>query len=169
MDPLFRLGSMLSEYQHLFKYKNYNHFRTIVTGLINTPHRGTMTQIYQSTNHSKTYWTLPKFLSRGVWCVDKVASVLTQQTQSVLSKGVNDETYSAHNGTQQFGTHFFRNTQYNKRNKNQSKFHHGHQFGAIGWLYETPQGVRLFLLVARVMCPCKKQDSSFSVLRCLWD
>ena len=106
---------MLSEYQHLFKYKNYNHFRTIVTGLINTPHRGTMTQIYQSTNHSKTYWTLPKFLSRGVWCVDKVASVLIQQTQSVLSKGVYvyDETYSAHNGTQQFGTHFFRNTRYN--------------------------------------------------------
>ncbi len=35
------------------------------------------------------------------------------------------------------------------------------QFGAIGWLYETPQGVRLFPLVARVMCLGKKQDPVF--------
>ena len=47
MEPLLRLDSMLSEYQPLFKYKNFNHFRTFVLGLINTPHRGTMTQIYQ--------------------------------------------------------------------------------------------------------------------------
>ena len=40
MEPLLRLYSMLSEYQHLFKYKNFNHFRTFVLGLINTPHRG---------------------------------------------------------------------------------------------------------------------------------
>ena len=46
----------------------------------------------------------------------------------------------------------------NKRNKNQSKFHHGHEFGAIGWLCETPQGVRLFPLAARVI-------SSLAVLK----
>ena len=57
MDPLPRLDSMLSEYQHHFKYKNFNHFRTFVLGLINTPHRGTMTQIYLSTEQSTTtYW-----------------------------------------------------------------------------------------------------------------
>ena len=52
MELLLRLDSMLSEYQPLFKYKNFNHFRTFVKGLINTPHRGTMTQIYQSVNPS---------------------------------------------------------------------------------------------------------------------
>ena len=88
MDPLPRLDSMLSEYQHHFKYKNFNHFRTFALGLINTPHRGTMTQIYLSTEQSTTYWPLPKFLSRSVWSVDKVTSVLTQQVQSVFNKGV---------------------------------------------------------------------------------
>ena len=96
MEPLLRLYSMLSEYQHLFKYKNFNHFRTFVKGLIKTPHRGTMTQIYQSVNPSTTYWTLPKFLDRSTWCVDDLTSVLTQQVQSVFSKGVYvyDETHS---------------------------------------------------------------------------
>ncbi len=127
MDPLSRLDSMLSDYQHLFKYKNFNHFRTLVTGLINTPHRGTMTQIYQYSIQSTTYWTLPKFLDRSRWCVDKLTSSLTRQVQTTFSKGVYiyDETKSTNEGSHQYGTHFFINTRYNKRNKNQSKFHHG--------------------------------------------
>ena len=167
MEPLLRLDSMLSEYQPLFKYKNFNHFRTFVLGLINTPHRGTMTQIYQSVNPSTTYWTLPKFLDRSTWCVDDLTSVLTQQVQSVFSKGVYvyDETKSTNDGSQQYGTHFFINTRYQKRNKNQSKFHHGHEFGAIGWLCETPQGTRLFPLAVRLMCPGKKRDTSLAVLK----
>ena len=152
---------------HTLKYKNFNHFCTFVLGLIKTPHRGTMTQIYLSTEQSTTYWPLPKFLSRSVRCVDKVTSVLTQQVQSVFNKGVYvyDETHSTNDGFQQYGTHFFINTRYNKRNKNQSKFHHGHEFGAIGWLCETPQGVRLFPLAVRLMCPGKKRDTSFAVLK----
>ena len=104
MDPLLRLYSMLSEYQHLFKYKNFNHFRTFVLGLINTPHRGTMTQIYLSTEQSTSYWPLPKFLSRSVRSVDKVTSVLTQQVQSVFNKGVYvyDETHSTTEGQMTF-------------------------------------------------------------------
>ncbi len=158
MDPLSRLDSMLSDYQHLFKYKNFNHFRTLVTGLINTPHRGTMTQIYQYSIQSTTYWTLPKFLDRSRWCVDKLTSSLTRQVQTTFSKGVYvyDETKSTNEGSHQYGTHFFINTRYNKRNKNQSKFHHGHEFGAIGWLCETPQGTRLFPLAAREWCVPKK-------------
>lgn len=167
MKTLFYLGTMLSDYQPVFKYKNnFEHFQTFVKGLIFTPSRGTMTQIYQSTKPSTTYWTLPKFLSRSKWCIDELTSVLTQQVQKVYSKGVYvyDETKSVGEGIHQYGTHFFRNTRYNKRNKNQSKFHHGHQFGAIGWLCETPQGTRLFPLAARVMCPGKTQDNSFQVL-----
>jgi len=65
MEPLSYLDTMLSEYQSVFKYNNFNHFQTFVKGLISTPYRGTMTQIYQSTKPPTTYWTLPKFLSRG--------------------------------------------------------------------------------------------------------
>ena len=65
MDPLFRLEDMLSNFRPLFKHNNFNHFETFVKGLINTPHRGTLTQIYLSTEQSETYWCLPKFLSRG--------------------------------------------------------------------------------------------------------
>ena len=146
MDPLFRLDHMLSEYKPLFKYNDFDHFCAFVKGLIYTPYRGTMTQIYQSTKPPTTYWTLPKFLSRSRWCIDALTSVLIQQVQEVYSQGIYiyDETHSTNAGHHQYGTHFFRNTRYNKRNKNQSKFHHGHQFGAIAWLCETPQGVRLF-------------------------
>ena len=82
MNPLFYLDNMLSEFDPLFKHNNFNNFRTYVGGLIMTPHRGTMTQIYLSTEQSKTYWPLPKFMSRSKWCVDKVASVLTQLVQT---------------------------------------------------------------------------------------
>ena len=167
MNPLLRFDNMLSDYRSLFKYNNYDHFCSFIHGLINTPHRGTMTQIYLSTEQSTTYWPLPKFLSRSKWSVDKLTSVLTRQVQDAFSDGVYvyDETHSTNNGIKQFGTHFFRNTRYNTRNNNQSKFNHGHEFGAIGWLCETPQGVRLFPLAARVMCPNKKRDNSIAVLK----
>ena len=167
MDPLSRLEDMLSEFRPLFKYNNFDHFQTFVEGLINTPDRGTMTQVYLSTAPSTTYWCLPKFLSRGVWCVDQVASSLRCQVQRVYGTGVYvyDESYTTTNGTQQVGTHFFRNTRYQKRNKNQSKFHHGHEFGAIGWLAETAEGTRLFPLAARQMDPKSATANSFAVLK----
>lgn len=171
MNPLLRFEYMLSDYRTLFKSNNFERFQTFIRGLINTPHRGTMTQIYLSTEQSTTYWPLPKFLSRSKWSVDKLTSFLTRQVQNAYGKGVYvyDETHSTNNGLKQFGTHFFRNTRYNTRNKNQSKFKHGHQFGAIGWLCETPEGVRLFPLAARLMCPKKKRDNSFAVLKRLCD
>ena len=167
MDPLSRLEDMLSEFRPLFKHNNFDHFRTFVKGLINTPHRGTMTQIYLSTEQLTTYWCLPKFLSRGVWCVDEVSASLTRQVRTVYGTGVYvyDESHVLSDGKQQVGTHFFRNTRYQKRNKNQSKFHHGHEFGAIGWLAETPEGVRLFPLAARMMDPKSEAANSFSVLK----
>jgi len=88
MKPLSHLDTMLSEYQSVFKYNNFNHFQTFVQGLIYTPYRSTMTQIYQSTRPLTTYWTLPKFQSRSQWCIDELTSVLTQQVQKVYSKGV---------------------------------------------------------------------------------
>ena len=167
MTPLSCLEAMLSEFRPLFKHNNFNHCETFVKGLINTPHRGTMTQVYLSTEQSTRYWCLPKFLSRGVWCVDQVASSLTRQVQTVYGTGVYvyDESHATSDGSKQVGTHFFRNTRYQKRNKNQSKFHHGHEFGAIGWLAETPEGVGLFPLAARMMDPKSEDANSFSVLK----
>ena len=69
MDPLFRLEHMLSDFSFLFKSNNFNHFRTFVKGLIMTPHRGTMTQIYLSTAQKTTYWALAKFLSRSPYAL----------------------------------------------------------------------------------------------------
>ena len=114
MDPLFRLDLMLSEFKLFFKSNNFDHFCTFVKGLINTPHRGTMTQVYESGKQSTTYWALPKFLYRGIWCVDERTSFLTRQVQSVFSKGVYvyDETKFVNDGSDQYGTHFFRNTQF---------------------------------------------------------
>ena len=167
MDPLFRLEQMLSEFRPLFKHNNFKHFETFVKGLINTPHRGTMTQIYLSPQPSGRYWSLPKFLSRGVWCVDEVSTSLMRQVRSVYGTGVYvyDESHVLTDGKQQVGTHFFRNTRYHKRNKNQSKFHHGHEFGAIGWLAETPEGARLFPLAARMIDPKSEDANSFTVLK----
>lgn len=167
MNPLLRLDNMLSDYRSIFKYNNFDHFCSFIHGLINTEHRGTMTQIYLSSEQSKTYWTLPKFLSRSKWSVDKLTKSLTREVQNVFSKGfyVYDETHSTNNGIKQFSTHYYKNTRYNTRNKNQSKFHHGHEFGAIGWACETPQGTRFFPLAARVMCPHKKRDNSLAVLK----
>ena len=167
MSPLCRLEDMLSGFRALFKHNNFNHFETLVKGLINTPHRGTLTQVYLSADPSTQYWCLPKFLSRGVWCVDEVASTLRHEVQRVYGAGVYvyDESHATTDGKHQVGTHFFRNTRYQKRNKNQSKFHHGHEFGAIGWLAETPEGVRLFPLAARMIDPRSQDANSFSVLK----
>ena len=167
MDPLSCLEDMLSEYRRLFKHNNFDHFQTFVKGLINTPHRGTLTQIYLSTEPSGRYWSLPKFLSRGIWCVDGVTSSLMRQVRRVYGTGVYvyDESHVVTDGKHQVGTHFFRNTRYQKRNKNESKFHQGHEFGAIGWLAETPEGVRLFPLAARMMDPRSEAANSFAVLK----
>ncbi len=61
MNPLFYLDSMLSQYSSVFKYNNFNHFQTIVKGLICTPHCGTMTQIYQSTRPSHNILDFAEF------------------------------------------------------------------------------------------------------------
>ncbi len=87
--------------------------------------------------------------------------------RNVFRKGVYvyDETDTTKTGKSQYGLHFFRSTSYQTRNKNQSKFHYGHQFGALGWLCETPVGPHIFLLSVRVMCPSKKRDASAEVLK----
>lgn len=168
MKPLLCLDTMLSNFACLFKHNNFTHFRNFVIGLINNTHaRATVTNVYQSGAKSKSYWALLKFLSRGEWCVNKASTFLTQHVQTIYNKGVYvyDETHAVKAGSKQYGLHFFRNAAYQARNKNQSKFHHGHQFGALGWLCQTPIGTRIFPLVVRVMCPKTENDTSLTVLK----
>ncbi len=44
--------------------------------------------MYQTSAKTASYWVLPKFLFRGQWCADKVASVLTHPVRNVFRKGV---------------------------------------------------------------------------------
>lgn len=167
MKSLSHLDDMLSKFRVHFKHNNFTHFRNFILGLINNPYaRATVSNVYQSGVKSKSYWAQLKFLSRGKWCVDKVSAFLTQRVQTIYGKGVYvyDETHAIKTGRKQYGLHLFRNAAYNARNNNQSKFHHGHQFGALGWLCKTPMGTRIFPLCVRVMCPNTK-DTSLSVLK----
>ena len=135
MTPLSHLEDMLSEFRPLFKHNNFNHFQTFVKGLINTPHRGTMTQVYLSTEQSTTYWCLPKFLSRGAWCVDQVTSSLRHQVQTVYPTGVYvyDESHAVSEGFK-VGTHFFRNTRYrNATRTNRSFITDTSSVRSVGW------------------------------------
>ena len=78
---------------------------------------------------------------------------------------VYDETQAIKTGDKQFGLHFFRNHRYQKRNRNQSKFHSGHQFGALGLLCSTVTEMILFPVWVNLICPKTKQDSSTAVLK----
>ncbi len=44
-----------------------------------------MTQIYLR-QPKQAVWSLPKFLSRGIWCVDQVATTLSQEPIQVSSR-----------------------------------------------------------------------------------
>ena len=78
---------------------------------------------------------------------------------------VYDETRAIKTGEQQFGLHFFRNHRYQKCNTNQSKFHWGHQFGALGLLCTTVTETILFPVWVKLICPKTHRDNSGSVLK----
>ena len=108
-----------------------------------------------------------KFLSRGKWDADAVAQRLIKLLQQRFDNWVYvyDETRAIKTGEQQFGLHFFRNHRYQKRNTNQSKFHFGHQFGALGLLCTTVTETILFPVWVKLICPKTHRDNSGSVLK----
>ena len=147
MDLLFCLNSILSDFRHLFNKQNYTLFCKFIYGLINTPgNHGTLTSIYQASGSEKRYWSLPKFLSRGKWDADAVGVSLIKQIQQRFQHWiyVYDTSKALKTGEAQWGLHFFRNFSYQKHRVNQSKFHFGHKFGALGLLCETATTWLLF-------------------------
>ena len=136
-------------------------------GLITHRHRATITGIYQAVRPKTGYNSLVKFLSRSRWDADKVAQHLIQLLQHRFDKWVYvyDETHAVKTGNKQFGLHFFRNHRYQKRNTNQSKFHSGHQFGALGLLCSTVTETILFPVWVKLICPKTDKDSSLAILK----
>ncbi len=167
MNLLFCLDDILSDFQYLFNTQNYALFQAFIFGFIADGNSGTLTELYQSGFSQTRYWSFPKFLSRGKWDADKVAGHLTKKVQQAFPNWVYvyDETKAIKTGERQWGLHFFRNFSYQKGRVNRSKFHYGHEFGALGLLCQTSTGWQLFPVWARLMVPQTCRDKSDAVLK----
>ena len=167
MPVIFCLVDILTQFRPLFNRQNFALFCTFIVGLITHRHRATLTGIYQAVRPKVGYGSLVKFLSRGKWDSDAVAQRLIKLLQERFDNWVYvyDETRAIKTGEEQFGLHFFRNHRYQKRNSNQSKFHWGHQFGALGLLCTTVTETILFPVWVKLICPKTHRDNSGSVLK----
>ena len=167
MNPLFCLGDILSDFRHLFNQQNFALFQAFIFGFIANNRRGTLTDLYPCSASETKYWSFPKFLSRGHWNADAVAAVLIKRIQRDFPSWVYvyDETKALKTGKAQWGLHFFRNFSYQKRRVNQSKFHYGHEFGALGLLCRTATDWHLFPVWVKLIAPETIRDKSQAVLK----
>ena len=167
MHLIFCLTDILTQFRPLFNRQNFTLFCTFIVGLITHRRHATVTGIYQAARPKTSYGSLVKFLSRGKWDADGVAKHLIELLQSWFDNWVYvyDETQAIKTGTKQFGLHFFRNHRYRKRNTNQSKFHFGHQFGALGLLCTTVSETLLFPVWVKLICPKTIHNNSVAVLK----
>ena len=96
-----------------------------------------------------------------------MAAVLIKRIQSVFPEWVYvyDETKALKTGKSQWGLHFFRNFSYQRHRVNQSKFHFGHEFGALGVLCATPTDWLFFPVWVKAVVPQTLRDKSDAVLK----
>ena len=167
MDLLFCLGDILSDFRHLFNQQNFALFQAFIFGFIANRGNGTLTELYQCSGSETKYWSFPKFLSRGKWNADAVAALLIRRIQHLFRDWVYvyDETKALKTGKTQWGLHFFRNLSYQKRRVNHSKFHYGHEFGALGLLCRTATDWHLFPVWVKLIVPQTLRDKSGAVLK----
>lgn len=160
MDYLYII---LNTFRHLFNIQSYTLFCAFILGIMFSNERKTVTGICKATNTRK-YWSMIKFLSRSKWNVDALAIALIKLLQSIIKDWVYvyDETHSIKTGKSQFGLHFFPNHKYNLKNKNQSKYHWGHQFAALGIL-SVSQAI-LFPVWVKMLIPGDAVLNSLAVL-----
>ena len=166
MDILSILGEVLSFFRPLFNTQGYALFCSFILGFIFHPGRKTVTGIYQASGSKKRYWSFVKFLSRGKWDADTVAQWLIKLLQGIFKNWVYvyDETHATKTGKSQFGLHFFRNHKYQKRNRNQSKFHWGQQFAALGLLCACASQAILFPVWVKMLIPGDAAINSLAIL-----
>ena len=167
MNLLFCLEDILSYFRPLFNQQNFALFKAFICGFIANTHGGTLTRLYQSSFAKTKYWSWTKFLSRGVWDVDALAARLIKKIQEVFTDWVYvyDLTSATKTGKKQYGLHFFRNFKYQKGRVNQSKFHFGHEFAALGLLCQTATQWVLFPVWVRLIVPEKRRDKADTVLK----
>ena len=167
MDLLFCLGDILSDFRHLFNQQNFALFQAFIVGFIANRGNATLTELYRCSASETKYWSFPKFLSRGKWCADAIAAVLIRRIQGLFEDWVYvyDETKALKTGNSQWGLHFFRNHSYQKRRVNQSKFHFGHEFGALGLLCATSTDWQFFPVWVKLILPQTIRDKTDAVLQ----
>ena len=167
MDLLVCLKSILSDFQHLFNQQNFALFESFILGFIANRGSGTLTELYQCSGSERRYWSFPKFLSRGKWNADAVGALLIRHIQRLFSLWVYvyDETKALKTGKSQWRLHFFRNFSYQSHRVNQSKFHYGHEFGALGLLCQSPTGWLLFPVWVKLVVPQTIRDKTDAVLK----
>ena len=167
MDLLFCLESILSDFRHLFNQQNFALFQAFIFRFIANRGNGTLTELYQSSASETKYWSFPKFLSRGKWNADAVAALLIRRIQGLFEAWVYvyDETKALKTGKSQWGLHFFRNFNYQRHRVNQSKFHYGHEFGALGVLCQTSTDWLLFPVWVKLVVPQTLRDKTDAVLK----
>ena len=81
MNLLFCLESILTDFRHLFNKQNFSLFKALIFGFIGNTGSGTLTNLYQSSGSERRYWSFVKFLSRGNWDADAVATLLIKRLQ----------------------------------------------------------------------------------------
>ena len=167
MNLLFCLEDILSDFRHLFNQQNFSLFQAFIFGFIADRGRRTLTELYQASGSETKYWSFPKFLSRGKWNADSIAAVLIRRIQHLFRSWVYvyDETKALKTGKAEWGLHFFRNLSYQKHRVNQSKFHYGHEFGALGLLSQTATDCQLFPVWVKLILPQTLRDKSEAVLK----
>ena len=167
MNLLFCLGDILSDFRHLFNQQNFALFQAFIFGFIANRGNGTLTELYQSSASQTRYWSFPKFLSRGKWNADAVAALLIKRIQHLFDDSVYvyDETKALKTGKSQWGLHFFRNFSYQRHRVNQSKFHYGHEFGALGLLSQKTTQWLLFPVWVKLIAPQTVRDKTDAVLK----
>ena len=167
MNLLLHLESILSDFRFMFNSQNFALFQAFIYGFITHTGPGTLTRLYQSSASQTRYWSLPKFLCRGKWDPDAVAAHLIRYIQRVFDTWVYvyDETQALKTGRSQWGLHFFRNFSYQRPRVNQSKFHYGHEFGALGLLCATPRQWLLFPVWVKLIVPQTLRDKKDAILK----
>jgi Transposase DDE domain/DDE superfamily endonuclease len=167
MNVISSINDLLASFQPLFNAQGYALFSSFILGILCYPKRKTITGIYQACPYNSKYWSMVKFLSRGKWEADLLAQKLLQMIQKYYENWVYiyDETHTIKTGKAQFGLHFFRNYRYQKRNTNQSKFHWGHQFAALGILCFTASQAILFPIWVKMIIPGDEVLNSLEILK----
>ena len=167
MNLLFCLESILSDFRFMFNSQNFALFQAFIYGFITHTSEGSLTQLYQSSASQTRYWSFPKFLSRGKWDPDALAAHLMKYLQAIFPQWVYvyDQTQALKTGNSQWGLHFFRNFSYQKHRVNQSKFHYGHEFGALGLLCATPTQWLLFPVWVKLIVPQTVRDKGDAILK----